>query len=69
MARPEKICKQCGKETKYTYSINGVIYCDDHKELGMLLAEQKLSMDAFRDRLRAFARKWNRPFTNLLSEK
>lgn len=47
-----KKCKSCGKVTKFMYHFNQGIYCDDHKELGLLIQKNDLDIENLRERVK-----------------
>lgn len=49
--KTEKVCKTCGKSTKYMYRMNDGLYCDEHKEAALLNQKTKLFIESFKERL------------------
>ena len=53
----EQKCKVCNRRTKYMFNMNEGLYCDKHEEIGLIIQEQRLSIEAFRQRMRMFREK------------
>lgn len=45
----KETCRQCGKTTKSMYQMNEGVYCDDCRELGLLIQKDKLAMQSLKD--------------------
>lgn len=47
-------CINCGKKTEAMFKMNKGLYCDNCKELGLIIQKQTMSAESFKDRMKSY---------------
>lgn len=53
--------RNCGKSTKYMFSMNEGVYCDKCKEYGFAIQQFNCNTERFKEQMKMYRESWSRP--------